>query len=151
MLTYHVELIDLQPQPVAVLRSHVTVAQIPGFLSAAFGEVIQTLSAQGLAPAGPPFGRFIPVGDGFDVEAGFPTTGSPAPAGRVVPCELPGGLTARVTHKGGYGEVAAAYQAAAEWVAEHGYVATAPPWETYLDGPDVAEPRTIVSLPCRRT
>lgn len=151
MSTYHVELVDLPPQQVAVVRGHVTVADIPGFLGAAFGEVMQTLSAEGLAPAGPPFGRFVPAGDGFDVEAGFPATGSVTPAGRVVSCELPGGPTAQVMHKGGYGEVAAAYEAAVEWVDEHRYAATAPPWETYLDGPDVAEPRTVVSLPCRRT
>lgn len=151
MLTYRVELVDRVPQEVAVVRGHVTVAEIPGFLGTAFGEVIQTLSAQGLAPAGPPFGRFVPGGDGFDVEAGFPSTGSVTPAGRVVASELPGGPTAQVMHKGGYGEVAAAYQAAVEWVDEHGYAATAPPWETYLDEPGVAEPRTVVSLPCRRT
>jgi effector-binding domain-containing protein len=151
MLTYDVELVDLQPRQVAVVRGHVVVGEIPGFLGAAFGEVIQALSAQGLAPAGPPFGRFVPSGDGFDVEAGFPTTGGVEPAGQVVPGELPGGPAARVMHKGGYGEVAAAYQAAADWVGEHGYVATAPPWETYLDGPEVAEPRTVVCLPCRRS
>lgn len=150
MSTYDVELVDTQPEQVAVVRGHVTVTEIPGFLGAAFGEVIQTLSAQGLAPTGAPFGRFVPAGDGFDVEAGFPATGDVTPAGRVIPGELPGGPTARVMHKGGYGEVAAAYDAAVEWVGAHGYVATAPPWETYLDGPDVAEPRTVVSLPCRR-
>lgn len=151
MLTFDVELVDLEPQPVAVVCGHVAVSEIPGFLGEAFGEVIQTLSAQGLAPAGPPFGRFVPAGDGFDVEAGFPVTGDVTPSGRVEPGELPGGSAARVMHKGGYGEVAAAYQAVAEWVQGHGYVATAPPWESYLDGPDVAEPRTVVWLPCRRT
>ena len=149
MLTYDVELVDLRPQQVAVVHGHVTVAEIPGFLGAAFGEVIQTLSAQGLAPAGPPFGRFVPVGDGFDVEAGFPATGAVMSAGRVTPAELPGGPTARVMHKGGYGEVAAAYRAAVEWVDGHGYVATAPPWESYLDEPGVPEPRTEIIFPCQ--
>ena len=30
-----------------------------------------------------------------------------------------------------------------------GYVAAEPPWECYLDGPEVAEPRTAAYLPCR--
>ena len=150
MLTYDVELVDLQAQQVAVVRGHVTTAEIPAFLGEAFDEVIKTLSAQGLAPAGPPFGRFVPAGDGFDVEAGFPATGSVTPIGRVVPGELAAGPAARVMHKGRYDGVAGAYQSAVDWVRGHGYVATAPPWETYLDGPEVAEPRTVVCLPCRR-
>lgn len=151
MLTYDVELVEVPPQSAAVVHAHVTRDEIAGFIGAAFGEVMQTLTAQGLAPAGPPFGCFVPGGDGFDVDAGFPTTGAVAPAGRVVAYEVPGGLVARTMHTGGYGEVAAAYEAVAEWVAGHGYVATAPPWETYLDGPEVAEPRTVVSMPCRRS
>lgn len=150
MLTYDVELVDLPLQQVAVVRGHVSVAEIPGFLGAAFGDVIQALSAQGLAPAGPPFGRFVAATDGFDVEAGFPVNGDATPAGRVVAGELPGGPAARAMHRGSYGEVAAAYRAVSDWVDEHGYVATAPPWESYLDGPEVAEPRTVVVLPCRR-
>lgn len=149
MTTSEVELVQLQPQPVAIVRAHVTVADIPMFIGGAFGEVIQTLSGQGLAPAGPPFGRYVPVGDGFDVEAGFPATGLLTPAGRVVAGELPGGPAARVLHTGDYGGVAAAYDATSEWVAAHGYVATGAPWESYLDGPEVAEPRTVVCLPCR--
>jgi len=149
-MTYEVELVELQPQPAAVVCAHVTVADIPAFIGGAFGEVIQTLSGQGLDPAGPPFGRYTAVGDGFDVEAGFPTTGVVNPAGRVVACELPAGPTARVQYKGDYSGVAAAYDAASEWISAHGYVATGPPWESYLDGPEVAEPRTVVCLPCSR-
>ena len=150
MLTYDVELVELQQQPAAVVRGNVAVGDIPGFLGGAFGEVIQALTGQGLAPAGPPFGCFVPAGDGFDVEAGFPATGAVRPSGRVVASELPGGTAARVLHRGGYAEVASAYDAVKEWVAAHGYVAVAPPWESYLDGPEVAEPRTVVCLPCRR-
>lgn len=149
-MTYEVELVQLQTQPAAVVRGHVTVADIPAFIGNAFGEVIQTLSGQGLAPAGPPFARYHPSGDGFDVEAGFPASGMVHTAGRVIACELPGGPTARVLHRGDYGGVAAAYDAASEWVTAHGYVESGAPWECYLDGPEVAEPRTLVCLPCRQ-
>jgi len=149
MSSYEVELVELSPQPAAVVRGHATIADIPGFLTGAFGEVIETLSGQGLAPAGPPFGRYVPDGDGFEVEAGFPATGVVTAAGRVHGTELPAGPAARVLHRGDYGGVAAAYEAVTEWVTAHGYVATAPPWESYLDDPGVAEPRTVVHLPCR--
>jgi effector-binding domain-containing protein len=149
MSTYDVELVDLEEQQAAVVRGHVTVPEIPGFLGAAFGEVLEALSAQGLAPAGPPYGCFVAADDGFDVEAGFPATGVARAVGRVVPGELPAGPAARVMHRGSYAGVAGAYEAAADWVGEHGYVATAPPWESYLDGPEAAQPRTVVWLPCR--
>lgn len=149
MITYDVELVELQVEPVAVVRGHVSRQGIPAFLGGAFSEVLEVLEAQGLTPTGPPFGLFVPTGDGFDVEAGFPAARAVRPAGRVEACELPGGPAARVVHRGDYGGVAAAYEAAAAWVTSHGYVAAGPPWESYLDGPDVAEPRTVVCLPCR--
>ena len=150
MLTYEIEAVDLKPQQTAVVCGHVRVEEIPAFLGTAFGEVMQTLSAQGVAVTGPPFSRYIPKGDGFDVEAGFPTMGKVRARGRVAAGELPGGPATRVLHKGDYGAVAAAYDAAHEWASAHGLVATGPPWESYLDGPEVPEPRTVVCLPCRR-
>jgi effector-binding domain-containing protein len=64
---------------------------------------------------------------------------------------LAGGPTATVLHRGAYDAVAAAYDAATNWLADNGYFPAGEPWETYLDEPEVAEPRTNVHLPCRRT
>ena len=66
-----VELVELEPQPVAVVRGHVTVDGIPGFLGEAYDEVIRALTAQGHKPAGPPFGRYERTDSGFFVVAGF--------------------------------------------------------------------------------
>lgn len=150
VLTYEVELVEVEAQPTAVVRGDVRPEEIRAFLGGAFGEVMQVLGAQGMYPAGPPFGCYVPVTDGFTVEAGFPTSAPVTSAGRVVASELPGGLAARVLHRGDYAGVGVAYEAAQAWLATEGYVASGPPWETYLDGPDVAEPRTFVYLPCRR-
>lgn len=150
MMTYQVEQVELQRQGTAVISGHVTVEGIPAFLGGAFDEVVRTLAAQSVAPGGPPFARYTPTEDGFDVEAGFPVGAEIAPEGRVVVGELPGGPAARVMHRGDYAGVARAYGAASQWVFAHGYVPTGLPWESYLDGPDVAEPRTVVYLPCRR-
>ena len=151
VITYDVEVVELQAQPVAVIRGHTSEQDIPAFLGGAFGEVLEALAAQGVAPVGPPFGRFVPADDGFEVEAGFPAARAVRPRARVEACELPGGPAARVLHRGDYAEVASAYQAVTEWVTSHGYVAGEPPWEAYLDGPEVDEPRTVVYLPFRRT
>lgn len=148
-MDYVVDVIELVEQPTAVVRGTVAEEGVGDFLGGVFGEVVQALGAQGLAPAGPPFACYVITAAGFEVEAGFPCSGPVVPAGRVVPATLPAGRAAIVLHRGPYAEVAAAYRAAEAWLGENGWVATGPPWEAYLDGPEVAQPRTIVHVPCR--
>jgi effector-binding domain-containing protein len=147
-ITETVALVELQPQPTAVVAGHVAFESIPAFLGSAFNEVMEALAGQGLAPAGPPFARWEPQADGFDAEAGFPSTGPVSPTGRVQPQTLPGGLVATALHRGGYAGIGATYEVLNDWIAGHGYVATGQPWESYLDEPGVPEPRTQVYLPC---
>ncbi|WP_165372700.1 GyrI-like domain-containing protein [Pengzhenrongella frigida] len=148
-MDYRVERVALEEQPTAVVRAVVPEAGIAEFLGGVFGEVIEVIGAQGLHPAGPPFGCYVPTPDGFQVEPGFPATGPVEPSGRVLPATLPAGPAIVVLHTGPYSAVAAAYEAAQAWLVDHDGEATAPPWETYLDGPEVAEPRTLVYVPCR--
>jgi effector-binding domain-containing protein len=108
------------------------------------------IAEQRLAPAGPPFARWEPRADGFDCEAGFPSTGPVSPAGRVQPKMMPGGLVAMVMHRGDYAAVGATYGVINDWIATNGYVATGRPWESCLDEPGVPEPRTQVYLPCSK-
>ena len=148
-MEYGVTLEQRPEQPAAVVRGHVTVEELPAFLGGAFGEVAAALGAQQLAPAGHPFGRYRLVDGGFDVEAGFPSSAPVSAVGRVEPTVLPGGAVATTMHVGSYDGVAAAYQAVTDWVEASGYVVAGDPWECYLDGPEVAEPRTTVCFPCR--
>ncbi|HSO04036.1 MAG TPA: GyrI-like domain-containing protein [Candidatus Limnocylindrales bacterium] len=148
-MEYHIE--RLEAQPVAVVRAHVAVDGIPTFLAGAFGEVIGVLAAQGLEAAGPPFARYGMSDRGFDVEAGFPSSAPVEPTGRVEAGELPGGPAIVILHRGSYDDVAADYRAGQEWLAANRWTATGAPWEVYLDGPEVAEPRTLVCMPCRPT
>ena len=148
-MTYEIELVELTEQPAAVVRGKVPHDGLPDFLGGAFGDVLGALGAQGLEPAGPPFGCYVPTADGFDVEAGFPASAPVQPAGRVAASTLPGGTAVQVLYRGPYAGVAAAYEAGQAWLAEHDREASAPPWEAYLDEPDVADPRTLVTMPCR--
>lgn len=109
---------------------HVDLAGLPEFLCTAFSAVLRTLGAQGFVLAGTPFARYLPGADGFDVEAGFPTSEPLVPAGRVVVELLPGGPTATVLHRGACGAVAAAYDAATSWLADNGYVPAGESLET---------------------
>ncbi|HEU4512947.1 MAG TPA: GyrI-like domain-containing protein [Nocardioidaceae bacterium] len=148
-MRYEMQFVDLQEQHAAVVRAHVTVDEMPEFLGGAFSEVINVLDEQGLHPTGAPFGRYsMPEGGAFDAEVGFPCNDVVKPEGRVEACELPGGRAARTMHVGPYGDVGAAYEAAIGWLTDEGYVVEGLPWECYLDGPEVAEPRTEVFIPC---
>lgn len=149
MTTGEIELTEREAQPAAVVRGHVAPPALPEFLRGAFGEVMGALAAQHRAPAGPPYGRYRVTPDGFDVEAGFPTDAMVAASGRVTPAGLPGGPVVTAMHRGGYEDVGATYDAVSAWLAGHGYQTADDPWECYLDGPGVAEPRTLVCFPVR--
>jgi effector-binding domain-containing protein len=142
-----VENVTLEPQPAAVVRGRVRPAEIPEFLGRAFADTMAAISRQGLTAAGPPFARYRMEGDGFDIEAGFPATGVVEDADGVICVELGGGPAARVLYRGDYSGVSSAYEALEAWLAAHGYTPSADAWETYLDEPDVPEPRTVVHQP----
>jgi effector-binding domain-containing protein len=149
-MTIPVDVTEAIARPAAVVRGHTDVAGLPAFLGTAFDSVLRVLAGQQRQPAGPPFARYRPTGDGFDVEAGFPADGPVRAAGRVVPVELPGGSTATALHRGSYDSIGTTYDIVLRWLREHGREPAGEAWESYLDGPDVPEPRTLVSMPCRR-
>ena len=112
-------------------------------------------AARHTSPAGPPFARYHPLGEGrFEVEAGFPVAGPVEAAGEVVPSELPGGPVAVTVHTGSYDQMEPAYQALASWVADHGGQLAGDAWEVYYsdpaEQPDPAHWRTGVVQPYRQ-
>jgi effector-binding domain-containing protein len=147
-MAYEISIVELPEQDVAVVSGHVAVDGIGEFLGGAFGEIMGALD--GVQIVGPPFARYAMPDEGFDVMAGFPVSGPVAPSGRVEADRLPGGPAATTMHVGSYEAVAAAFEAVQAWVAENGYVVSGDPWESYLDEPDVPEPRTLVTFPVRR-
>ncbi|SEB31846.1 GyrI-like domain-containing protein [Rhodococcus koreensis] len=104
---------------------------------------------QGRRITGAPSARYRHTADDrLDVEVGFPLSGGIAARGRVEPTSQPAGRAATTIHAGDYSGIGAAYDAAVHWITEHGYVPSGDPWESYLDGPGVAAPRTEVFVPC---
>ena len=140
------EVVDRQPEPTAVIRGTVPHGEVGPFIVSALQETAQAL---GGAIAGPPFCRMDMAEGGFALEVGFPVAGPADQQGPVEASTLPGGPTATLLHRGPYDGVAPAYGYLERWLAEHGLVPTGAPWEQYLDGPEVAEPRTVVCWPCR--
>ena len=146
-MAYEVTLENDQARNVAIVEARIPQDEIPAFLGGVFGEVMQVVQAQGAHPAGPPFARFRVVDDAFEVAAGFPVEPAISDSGRVKPGELPAGDIAATLHRGSYEEICNAYDAVSQWVADNGRQLVGDPWESYLDGPEVAEPRTVVCFP----
>jgi hypothetical protein len=59
------------------------------------------------------------------------------------------GLAAQVTDAL-RGATQAGYIAVRQWLEAQDLAPSGDPWESYLDGPDVPQPRTVVSAPCAR-
>lgn len=146
-MAYEVQVETVPAQPAAAVNARVPREAIGEFLGGAFAEVMQALQAQGVFPAGPPFARYAVDEEAFDVTAGFPVSGPIVAAGRVEPTELPGGDRATTLHTGSYEDMPAAFHAVIDWIARNGRQIASDPWESYLDGPEVAQPRTLVCFP----
>jgi effector-binding domain-containing protein len=146
-VTYDITVESRSPQRAAVIRARVTRDEIPALLNSAFPEIFGVLQAQGVPIAGPPFARYGMDDDAFDVTAGFPVAAAVEPDGRIEASELPGGEVVTTVHVGSYEGLAGAFHAVREWVAGNGRQIAGDPWESYLDGPEVPEPRTMVCFP----
>ena len=143
-----VTLVELTEQHTAIVRDRVPHDGIADFLGRAFGSVMGAVAAGGRQVVGPPFARYRPVPDvGCEIEAGFPVD-APVEGPGVEAGRLPGGPAAQVIHRGSCDSVATTWHRAEAWMAQRGHTATEAPWESYLDGPDVPEPRTLIVMPC---
>ena len=143
-----VALVELEEHRTAVVRGRVPHDGIAEFLGRAFGAVMGAVAAGRRQVVGPPFARYRPVPDsGWDIEAGFPVDG-PVEGPGVESGQLPGGRAVQVVHRGSYDSVEATWRRAEAWMAERGYSVSDVPWESYLDEPDVPEPRTLIVMPC---
>ncbi len=149
-MSYSITLAELPTQQTAVVRGHVAHDGVAEFLGHAFGEVLAAVAEQGLEVTGAPFGRYRPSDDGgWDITAGFPVSAPATAAGRVEPMALPSGSAARTIHRGSYDQLGIAYEAVMDWVRENNLTMTEDPWELYLDGEEVDEPRTEIFVPCQ--
>lgn len=145
-MTYEIAIETIAPQRVAVRTTTCSQAEIGEFIGSALGQVISSITAAGMTPIGAPLARFDMVGDQFRVEVGFPVEGDAVEGVDIV--AIPGGEAAVTMHVGPYDGVGGAYSAITDWFTEAGQRPAGAPWEEYLDGPEVAEPRTRIVWPC---
>jgi effector-binding domain-containing protein len=146
----------LREQPTVVMRTTIPVESIPAFLGKALEAVAQHIGRHDADFAGPPFARYIPVGDdfrAFEIEAGFPVTAAIPGSDEVEASMLPGGAAAVTTHIGPYDAMRPVYEAITQWLSENDAVAAGAAWEVYItdpaEQPDPASWKTNVIQPYR--
>jgi len=145
---------------VCVMEREIERTQIGDFLGEAFAAVGAAMAEAGWHPSGPPVARYDMADGRFIVQAGFPIDdpGAQPSVGRAQPSvgraqgirvdEFPAGPAATLAFQGPYEQMPSAYQEVSRWMGEHGYRPDGRPWEQYLDGPEVAQPRTVIQWPC---
>ena len=123
--------------PCAVIRLKIPRSEIQTVMGPAFGELMATLGAQGIAPAGPFFTHHFRMDpEVFDFEAGIVVSSPVQASGRVLPSELPGRTVIRAVYSGGYEGLGAAWGELMGWISAQ-KLQTAPDlWECYVTGPE---------------
>ena len=150
-MEHEITVVDLSEQPTAVVKGRATPESISDVLGRTFEAVARAAADQGRRLAGPPSARYVPLDvAGGEHEAGFPVDAPLVADREVEPSTLPACRAARLVHTGSYDTLGEAWGEASTWLEEHGYVATDAPWESYLDEPEVPEPRTLILMPCTR-
>lgn len=132
------EVVELEPQKVAMIRKVIPMSEIRDFYDTAFGDVFESVSAAGGVADGPPFGwyRGMPS-DTVDVAAGIPVIGldEGSLAREVEVVERAGGRAVVAVHVGSYDRLPGAYAEIQAWMAERELEPRPEMWEEYLTEP----------------
>ena len=139
------EITQTAAQPTAVIRLTIPRAEIRNVMGPGIGELMATVAAQGIAPAGAWFTHHFRMDpEVFDFEIGIPVASEVTAAGRVVPAQWPAKKVARAVYQGPYEGLGSAWREFDAWVAERGHAASDDRFERYVKGPESgADPATF--------
>ncbi len=139
-------------QLTAIIHMIVPREEIRKVMGPGIQELLATIAAQGIAPAGPWFTHHLrrPT-DTFDFEISIPVAAPVAAAGRVRPGQWPAMKVARTVYHGPYEGLAEAWGELIAWIETNGHTPAPDLWECYLAGPesspDPADWRTELNRP----
>lgn len=146
------QIVQTAVQPTAIIHITVPRSEIRSVMGPGYGELMATLGAQGIVPAGRWFTHHLRMTpDTFDFELGVPVTAPVAAAGRVTTGQLPAATVARTIYYGPYEGLASAWPQLDAWIVAQGRTPAPSLWETYLtdpsSSPDPATWRTELTRP----
>ena len=131
------QIADSPAQLIASIRLKVPRAEIRQVMGPGIKEVMSTLAAQGIQPAGPwATHHFHQPGEFFDFEIAVPVSTPVRPAGRVQPGQLRVCKVARTVYHGGYEGLGAAWGEFCAWIAAQRLKPAEDLWEFYSKGPE---------------
>jgi effector-binding domain-containing protein len=142
-----VEIKQVQEQLTASIRVRTPVAGLKDELGKAYGEILASLSRQGVAPGKAAFAIYYNMDmSDLDVEMGF-LVASPCRAdGRMKPSTIPGGRAAFTLHKGPYDTMEGTYNALTAFMAEKKVTPQGLCYEMYLTGPETPPADTLTEV-----
>jgi len=131
------QIMEILPQDTAVIHFTIPRSDIQKVMGPGIGELMATVAAQGIRPAGSIFSHHLRMDAAtFDFELGVPVSTLVTPAGRVHPGLLPGGTVARTVYTGPYEGLGGAWGEFEAWLKAHGYRVAPNLWESYVYGPE---------------
>ena len=133
---------------------HLTIprAEIQNVMGPGINELMATIAAQGIAPAGPWLTHHLKMHpDTFDFEICVPVSAPVVAVGRVQPGQLSAAKLARTVYHGPYEGLSDAWGEFMDWIEANGHKPGPDLWEVYVAGPesspDPATWRTELSRP----
>jgi effector-binding domain-containing protein len=119
-------------QPYVAIRSQVTMQELGTVLPPLIGEVFGWLESKGVAPAGPPFWRYlvIDMAAKLEIDVAVPVTTAVTGEDRIIADILPAGRYAVLVHTGPYDELIEVTAALLAWAEEKSLT-----WDKWSEGP----------------
>jgi effector-binding domain-containing protein len=146
------QVLRTEAQMTAVIRLTIPRAEIQKVMGPGITELVTTVAAQGVGPAGPVYSHHFKMDPAsFDFEIGVPVRAPVAPTGRVQAGQLPAATVARTVYHGPYEGLGPAWGEFEAWISTAGHRPAPDLWECYVAGPesspDPAQWRTELNRP----
>lgn len=140
LMSYEIEIKELEPARVVGVTFDTTPEAISDQSSKAYHQLYDALAAEKASPTGPPRLVYHRMDeDSWGIEACVPVAAEPSVKDGLEFREFPGGKAATTLHEGPYDELGIAWQELRRWMATHGHVTAAPPFDVYLNDPGEVE------------
>lgn len=133
------EILESVAEPTAVIRFTIPRTEIRKVMGPGRSELLATIAAQGIAPAGPVFSHHFRIDpDVFDFELGVSVHRELTSVGRVRTGRLPATRVARTVYHGPYEGLHAAWVEFDDWIVAAGHIPGPELMEFYVSGPEAS-------------